>query len=141
MYKPDLRLGFGNRQVDGFDFARERTSWCICEEVVLLILPLSRKRRKQCRECRECSPIGKVPAEFSVESFQKGLHSLHCLHSYLSSLTRKGINKGQLPRWSSITSRSHTLLSRNRQHSLSQPHTASLRTPATNPGQAHIRHP
>jgi hypothetical protein len=28
----------------------------------------------------------------------------------------------------------HTLFTRNRQHSLSQPHTASLRTPATNLG-------
>ncbi len=80
VYEPDLRLRYANCKLDGFDFARGRTSWCICEEVVLLILPLSRKRRKQCRECRECSPIGKVPAEFSVESFQKGLHSLHCLH-------------------------------------------------------------
>ena len=43
-------------------------------------IPLSRRRRKQCRECRECSPIRKVPTEVPVESFQKGLHSLHRLH-------------------------------------------------------------
>ena len=43
-------------------------------------IPLSRRRRKKCRGCRECSPIGKVPTEIPVESFQKGLHSLHRLH-------------------------------------------------------------
>ena len=43
-------------------------------------IPLSRRRRKQCRECRECSPIRKVPTKIPVDSFQKGLHSLHRLH-------------------------------------------------------------
>jgi len=34
-----------------------------------------------------------------------------------------------------------TLLSRNRQHWLPQPHTTSLRTTSPISGQAHIRHP
>ena len=43
-------------------------------------IPLSRRRRKQSRGCRECSPIRKVLTEIPVDSFQKGLHSLHRLH-------------------------------------------------------------
>jgi hypothetical protein len=35
VYEPDPRLGFGNRQVDGFNCAGGRTSWCICEVVVV----------------------------------------------------------------------------------------------------------
>ena len=40
MYKPDLRLGFDNRQVDGFDFVGGRTSWCIYEVLVVLLISL-----------------------------------------------------------------------------------------------------
>ena len=40
VHKPDLRLGFDNRQVDGFDYAGGRTSWCIYEVLVVLIITL-----------------------------------------------------------------------------------------------------
>ena len=41
----------------------------------------------QCRYCRQCRHFGKLFWGNSLENFRI---CLHCLHSYLSSLTRKG---------------------------------------------------
>ena len=51
------------------------TRFCYSNIILFLV-----EEEKQCSECRECSPIQKVPTEIPVESFQKGLHSLHLLH-------------------------------------------------------------
>ena len=80
VHEPDLRLGFDNRQVDCFGYAGDEADYVSTRFGWSISIPLSRKRRKQCRECRECSPIRKVPTEIPVDSFQKGLHSLHRLH-------------------------------------------------------------
>ena len=46
----------------------------------LLTFPFLVEEENNVGSVGECSPIRKVPPEIPVESFQKGLHSLHRLH-------------------------------------------------------------